>query len=117
MAKSKYYVMVLVGKESAIGPSFLFEKKLAQAAAQQMRSRDIYYLNQTSNAFVKMGMFFGTYGFFIYNTLMAISIHLYIIAMVFFVLGGVTNHDLGINQVFLITVIVTASFRVEYAYT
>jgi len=26
------------------------------------------------------------------------SIHLYIIAVVFFMLSGVTNHDLGVNQ-------------------
>uniref|UniRef100_A0A7S1N8C0 Glycosyl transferase 48 domain-containing protein n=1 Tax=Eutreptiella gymnastica TaxID=73025 RepID=A0A7S1N8C0_9EUGL len=86
------------GKESAIVPAFLFEKKLAQAAAQQMRSRDIYWLNQKSSIFLKFGLFFGTYGFYIYNTLMAVSIHLYIIAIVFFMLSGVTNHDLGVNQ-------------------
>eukprot|EP00993_Chasmostoma_nieuportense_P001089 NODE_19_length_4559_cov_24.014215_g17_i0.p1 GENE.NODE_19_length_4559_cov_24.014215_g17_i0~~NODE_19_length_4559_cov_24.014215_g17_i0.p1 ORF type:complete len:1500 (+),score=450.80 NODE_19_length_4559_cov_24.014215_g17_i0:393-4502(+) len=86
------------GKESAIGPAFLFEKKLAQAAAQQMRSRDLYWLNQRAHAFLRFGLFFGTYGFYIYNTLMAMSIHLYIIAVVFFALSGVTNHDLGVNQ-------------------
>jgi hypothetical protein len=92
------WLQVQKGKESAIVPAFLFEKKLAQAAAQQMRSRDIYWLNQKASLFLKFGLFFGTYGFYIYNTLMAMSINLYIIALVFFMLSGVTNHDLGVNQ-------------------
>eukprot|EP00667_Euglena_gracilis_P000073 EG_transcript_73 len=92
------WLQVQKGKESAMVPAFLFEKKLAQAAAQQMRSRDIYWLNQKASLFLKFGLFFGTYGFYIYNTLMAMSIHLYIIAVVFFMLSGVTNHDLGVNQ-------------------
>jgi len=92
------WLQVQKGKESAMVPAFLFEKKLAQAAAQQMRSRDIYWLNQKASLFLRFGLFFGTYGFYIYNTLMAMSIHLYIIAVVFFMLSGVTNHDLGVNQ-------------------
>ncbi|CUG05688.1 glucosyltransferase, putative [Bodo saltans] len=86
------------GRESAFLPAFVFESKLAGGAGQQVRSRDVYFLNRRLDIFSRMSVAFGTLGFYIVNFLMGASVHYFIWAIVLFRVSNTTFHQLGIMQ-------------------
>ncbi len=86
------------GRESAFLPAFVFEAKLAGGAGQQVRSRDVFFLNRNLDIFSRMSVAFGTLGFYIVNFLMGASIHYFVWAIVLFRVSNTTFHQLGIMQ-------------------
>jgi len=53
------YLEAQKGRESGFYEATVFEMKLAQGAAQQVRSRDVYMLNQYMPFFRRMSLFLG----------------------------------------------------------
>eukprot|EP01121_Diplochlamys_sp_Union-15-3_P001816 TRINITY_DN11580_c0_g1_i1.p1 TRINITY_DN11580_c0_g1~~TRINITY_DN11580_c0_g1_i1.p1 ORF type:complete len:811 (-),score=121.63 TRINITY_DN11580_c0_g1_i1:69-2207(-) len=84
------------GRESEFFGAFTFEQKLAMGAAQQVRSRDVYTLNKRLQFFKRLSLLHGTLGFYITNTLMAISIDMYMYALIMFQVGNMTFNHLGL---------------------
>eukprot|EP00663_Eupelagonemidae_sp_cell21sb_P010882 gene10882-biopygen3822 len=70
-----------------------FEAKLAQGAAQQVRSVDVYMLNRKLDVFQRFGLFFASIAFYVTNMVMAISISYYILAIVLFAMSSISYHQ------------------------
>ena len=84
------------GRETAFPNAYVFEAKLAQGAAQQIRSEDVAWLNRKLDVFQRFSMFYGSLGFYVTNFIMSISINYYILSIVLFALSGVSYHKLGL---------------------
>lgn len=84
------------GRESSFNASTTFQAKLAQGAAQQIVSRDIYALNQSLPSQHLLSLFFGSLGFYVNNVLMTASITCYLYSIVLFSLAEVTFNQLGL---------------------
>jgi hypothetical protein len=90
------YVEEEKGRESGFNEAFTFEAKLAQGAAQQIRSREIYHLNNRLPVLTRLSLFYGSVGFYITSMLMCMSIDFYILAILFYAVSGVSYHALGL---------------------
>lgn len=84
------------GRETSFMEAFTFEAKLAQGAAQQIRSRHLFYLNKRLPVLMKLSLFFGSLGFYVMSLLTTTSIKLYIYTVLLFVSAGVSYHKLGL---------------------
>eukprot|EP01113_Clastostelium_recurvatum_P039644 TRINITY_DN606_c0_g1_i3.p1 TRINITY_DN606_c0_g1~~TRINITY_DN606_c0_g1_i3.p1 ORF type:complete len:2408 (-),score=581.57 TRINITY_DN606_c0_g1_i3:45-6527(-) len=84
------------GRETSFMEAFTFEAKLAQGAAQQIRSRHLFYLNKRLPILVKLSLFFGSIGFYLMTLLTTFSIKLYVYSLLMFVGSGVSYHRLGL---------------------
>eukprot|EP01059_Diplonema_ambulator_P030078 TRINITY_DN5031_c1_g1_i3.p1 TRINITY_DN5031_c1_g1~~TRINITY_DN5031_c1_g1_i3.p1 ORF type:complete len:900 (+),score=311.38 TRINITY_DN5031_c1_g1_i3:305-2701(+) len=84
------------GRETAFPNAYGFEAKLAQGAAQQIRSIDVYSLNRKLDLFSRFSLFYGTLAFYLTNFVMAISINYYILSIVLFAMSGISYHQLGL---------------------
>eukprot|EP00759_Apiculatamorpha_spiralis_P013419 PhF_6_TR2007/c0_g1_i1/m.3426 len=84
------------GRETAFLNAFVFEGKLAQGGAQQVRSLDVYRLNRKLDIFSRFSLFFSSLAFYCTNLVMAITVNYYILAIALFALSGVSYHKLGL---------------------
>eukprot|EP00756_Hemistasia_phaeocysticola_P008616 Hpha_TRINITY_DN14678_c0_g1::TRINITY_DN14678_c0_g1_i1::g.48572::m.48572 len=84
------------GRETSFPKATVFEAKLAQGAAQQIRSIDVYMLNRKLDVFQRFGLFFASIAFYVTNMIMSISISYYILGIVLFAMSGVSYHQLGL---------------------
>eukprot|EP00760_Papus_ankaliazontas_P012249 PhM_4_TR1522/c0_g1_i1/m.50012 len=84
------------GRESSFAYAFVFEAKLAQGGAQQIRSFDVYRLNRKLDVFQRFALFFSSLAFYATNLIMAITVNYYILAIALFALSGVSYHKLGL---------------------
>ena len=94
----KEFIQMRKGREISLKLADQFDAKLAEGAAAQMRSSDLFELNQRLNFVKKISMFHGSIGFYIIMCIMAYSITLYVLAVLLFALSGVSLaelHDLG----------------------
>ena len=90
------FMEVQKGRETAFKNAYVFESKLAQGAAQQIRSYDLYTLNRKLDIFQRFSLFYGSIAFYMTNFIMSISINYYILSIVLFSMSGVTYHQLGL---------------------
>ena len=90
------FLEVHKGRETSFPKAYVFECKLAQGAAQQVRSFDVYTLNRKLDVFQRFGLFYGSLAFYLTNFIMSISINYYILSIVLFAMSGVSYHELGL---------------------
>lgn len=83
------------GRETSLKLADQFDAKLAEGAAAQMRSSDLFELNQRLNFVKKISMFHGSIGFYIIMFIMATSISLYVLAITLFAISGVSLSQLS----------------------
>eukprot|EP01094_Clydonella_sp_ATCC50884_P022012 TRINITY_DN4969_c0_g1_i2.p1 TRINITY_DN4969_c0_g1~~TRINITY_DN4969_c0_g1_i2.p1 ORF type:complete len:684 (-),score=212.85 TRINITY_DN4969_c0_g1_i2:2150-3955(-) len=83
------------GRESTLGGSAKFHAKVSQGAAQQIKSRDVYVLNQMLPAHELILLYHGTLAFYVNNALITVSFVAYVYAMVLFALAHVSYEQLG----------------------
>jgi len=84
------------GRETAFANAFVFEGKLAQGGAQQIRSLDVYRLNRKLDFFNRCALFYSSLAFYITNLAMAISVNYYILSIALFAMSGISYHKLGL---------------------
>ncbi len=91
----KEFVQAKKGRETSVRLADQFEAKLAEGATAQLRSSDLFELNQRLNWLKKMSLFHGSVGFYVVMTIMAFSIPLYVLALLLFALAGIGLEQLG----------------------
>eukprot|EP01113_Clastostelium_recurvatum_P026717 TRINITY_DN3208_c0_g1_i3.p1 TRINITY_DN3208_c0_g1~~TRINITY_DN3208_c0_g1_i3.p1 ORF type:complete len:581 (-),score=161.48 TRINITY_DN3208_c0_g1_i3:10-1752(-) len=84
------------GRETSFMEAYTFEAKLAQGAAQQVRSRHMFYLNKRLPILLRLSLFFGTLGFYMMTLMTTVSIKLYMFSLLMFATSGTTYHQLGL---------------------
>jgi hypothetical protein len=84
------------GRDTSLRLVAIFNNKLAEGAAQQVRSRDVHFLNANLDWLSRSSLLLGTVGFYWMSVLLYASIRLYIWALVLFEVGGVNNFDIGV---------------------
>lgn len=90
------YLQAQKGRESGFNAATLFLTKLAQGAAQQVLSKDVFHLNETLPHFSRFSLFFGGLGFYVTNYMMVTSIFCYLYSLIFFAIADVSYHQLGL---------------------
>jgi hypothetical protein len=84
------------GRDTSLRLVAIFNNKLAEGAAQQVRSRDMHFLNANLNWLSRSSLLLGTVGFYWMSVLLHASIRLYIWSLLLFEVSGVSNFDLGV---------------------
>jgi hypothetical protein len=84
------------GRDTSLRLVAIFNNKLAEGAAQQVRSRDMHFLNANLNWLARSSLLLGTVGFYWMSVLLHASIRLYIWSLLLFEVSGVSNFDLGV---------------------
>jgi hypothetical protein len=84
------------GRDTSLRLVAIFNNKLAEGAAQQVRSRDMHFLNANLNWLTRSSLLLGTVGFYWMSLLLYLSIRMYIWSLLLFEASGVTNFDLGL---------------------
>ena len=84
------------GRESGFNAATVFLTKLAQGAAQQVLSKDVYVINETLPVLERFSLFFGSLGFYVITYFMVFSIFCYLFSLTFFAIAGVSYHQLGL---------------------
>lgn len=79
----KEYIQVGKGRDVGLQQLFQFEAKLAQGAAMQTLSRDVYRMCQSIDIFRLFSFFYGGLGFYISNSLTIWALYLFLYARVF----------------------------------
>ena len=90
------YIEQQKGRETAFSFASVFEAKLAQGAAQQLRSRELYFLNSSLPFFTRCSLFMGSIAFYAINLLMATTINFYLYGIVLFSISRISYHELGL---------------------
>jgi hypothetical protein len=84
------------GRDTSLRLVAIFNNKLAEGAAQQVRSRDMHFLNANLNWLSRSSLLLGTVGFYWMSVLLHASIRLYIWSLLLFEVSGVSNFDIGV---------------------
>jgi hypothetical protein len=84
------------GRDVSLRLVAIFSNKLAEGAAQQVRSRDMHFLNANLDWLSRSSLLFGTIGFYWMSVLLYLSIRLYIWALLLYEVAGVTNYEIGV---------------------
>jgi hypothetical protein len=84
------------GRDTSLRLVAMFNNKLAEGAAQQVRSRDLHFLNCNLDWLSRSSLLFGTIGFYWMSVFLYASIRLYIWALVLFEVSGVSNYEIGL---------------------
>jgi hypothetical protein len=84
------------GRDTSLRLVAIFNNKLAEGAAQQVRSRDMHFLNANLDWLSRSSLLFGTVGFYWMSVLLYGSIRLYLWALILFEVSGVSNFELGV---------------------
>jgi len=83
------------GRDTALPSTSTFTAKIAQGAAAQMKSRDVFELH-TRLDYIRQLMFFqSSTGFYIATTLMLVSVRMYMLGLLLFTLAGYSAQNLG----------------------
>mgnify|MGYP001058652049 FL=1 len=90
------YIEEQKGRETAFSAATTFESKLAMGAAQQLRSREIYQLNQSLPFIRRLSLFMGSIAFYAINLLMSTSIAYYLYGITLFAIAQVSYHQMGL---------------------
>ena len=94
------YIEQQKGRESSFEAASVFEVKLAQGAAQQLRSRELYHLNYALPFFTRCSLFMGSIAFYAINLLMSTTINFYLYSIVLFSIANISYHALGMYSKF-----------------
>jgi hypothetical protein len=82
------------GRDTSLRLVGLFNNKIAEGAAQLVRSRDCHFLNANLDWITRSSLLFGTLGFYWTSVLLYSSIRAYVWALLLFSVGGVSQADL-----------------------
>eukprot|EP01125_Pyxidicula_operculata_P015067 TRINITY_DN5093_c0_g1_i1.p1 TRINITY_DN5093_c0_g1~~TRINITY_DN5093_c0_g1_i1.p1 ORF type:complete len:1521 (-),score=239.61 TRINITY_DN5093_c0_g1_i1:127-4689(-) len=83
------------GRETGIGPMSIFDGKISQGNPSIMRTRDLNRLMSDLPALQSFLFFQGICGHFISNSLVMISVYLYVLTLFFLSFGGRSTYSLG----------------------
>jgi hypothetical protein len=84
------------GRDTSLRLVAIFNNKLAEGAAQQVRSRDMHFLNCNLDWLSRSSLLNGTIGFYWMSLLLHMSIRLYIWSLLLFEVSGVSNYEIGV---------------------
>jgi hypothetical protein len=83
------------GRDVSISSTAVFNAKLAQGAASQLKTRDLFELNSRCDFITQFLLYQGTLGFYLSTTLMLSSVQLYVFSLWLFSLARFSTENLG----------------------
>jgi hypothetical protein len=86
------------GRDVSITSTAVFTAKLAQGAASQCKTRDIFEINSRCDFITQFLLMQGTLGFYLSTTLMLSSVSLYVFGLWLFTLARFSTENLGNMQ-------------------
>ena len=83
------------GRDTSLGSTYTFNAKLAQGAASQMKSRDVFWMNSRLDFLRGFLLFHTSLGYYFTTTAMLSSVKMYLFGLLVFSLAGYSAENLG----------------------
>jgi len=83
------------GRDTSLASTYTFTAKLAQGAASQMKSRDVFWLNARLDFVRAFLLFHSSLGYYFTTTAMLSSVRMYLFGLLVFSLAGYSAENLG----------------------
>lgn len=83
------------GRDTSLGSTYTFTAKLAQGAASQMKSRDVFWMNTRLDFLRAFLLFHSSLGYYFTTTAMLSSVKMYLFGLLVFSLAGYSAENLG----------------------
>lgn len=83
------------GRDTSLASTYTFTAKLAQGAASQMKTRDIFDMNTRLDFVRQFLLFHSSLGYYVATSAMMISVKMYLFGLLVFTLGGYSAENLG----------------------
>lgn len=83
------------GRDTSLGSTYTFNAKLAQGAASQMKSRDVFWMNSRLDFLRSFLLFHTSLGYYFTTTAMLSSVKMYLFGLLVFSLAGYSAENLG----------------------
>ena len=83
------------GRDTSLGSTYTFNAKLAQGAASQMKSRDVFWLNSRLDFMRAFLLFHTSLGYYFTTSAMLSSVKMYLFGLLVFSLAGYSAENLG----------------------
>jgi hypothetical protein len=83
------------GRDTSLASTYIFNAKISQGAASQLKTRDIFELNTRLDFLRQFLLFQSSLGYYFATALMLVSVKLYLFGLLLFTMAGFSAENLG----------------------